>query len=206
MNETEALVKRATRGAGYPWGLAEEAGKAVVWLSKQNIDGCTAIVTLLQLGFAKLLWQHSPKDLKFCGQSVHELCPLVTGAAFSDGVKMVPNQGYQFGRVAVPVMLLAFVASVALRENQTFVIEYNCGLAMTDGVNLHVINNISYSTSSINISKTDTKCAINCKNNRALLKPDTLEVLNQLAQQTYAPATDQSRKAGAGSGELTDNE
>ena len=32
LNEVEATAKKATRGAGYPWGLAEEAGKAVRWL------------------------------------------------------------------------------------------------------------------------------------------------------------------------------
>ena len=28
LNEMEAIAKRAARGAGYPWGLAEEASKA----------------------------------------------------------------------------------------------------------------------------------------------------------------------------------
>lgn len=32
LNEIEATAKRATRGAGYDWGLAEDASKAVRWL------------------------------------------------------------------------------------------------------------------------------------------------------------------------------
>ena len=33
MNEVESMAKTAARGAGYSWGLAEEAGKATRWLS-----------------------------------------------------------------------------------------------------------------------------------------------------------------------------
>jgi hypothetical protein len=31
LNEIEAMAKRAVRGAGLAWGLAEEAGKALRW-------------------------------------------------------------------------------------------------------------------------------------------------------------------------------
>ena len=32
LNEIESLCKKAARGAGMSWGLAEEAGKAAKWL------------------------------------------------------------------------------------------------------------------------------------------------------------------------------
>ncbi|NND22495.1 MAG: DUF3726 domain-containing protein, partial [Silicimonas sp.] len=38
LNEVEATAKKAARGAGYPWGLAEEAAKATRWLCAHDID------------------------------------------------------------------------------------------------------------------------------------------------------------------------
>ena len=39
LNEIEAIGKRAARGAGLPWGLAEEAGKAARWLTARGLPG-----------------------------------------------------------------------------------------------------------------------------------------------------------------------
>ena len=36
LNEVESTAKKAARGAGYPWGLAEEAAKAT--LEANDID------------------------------------------------------------------------------------------------------------------------------------------------------------------------
>ncbi|WP_172978117.1 DUF3726 domain-containing protein [Roseovarius sp. THAF27] len=35
LNEIEALARKPTRGAGYPWGLAEETGRAARWTARQ---------------------------------------------------------------------------------------------------------------------------------------------------------------------------
>ena len=39
LNELDLMVRRATRGAGLHWGLAEEAGKATRWLCSFGFDG-----------------------------------------------------------------------------------------------------------------------------------------------------------------------
>ena len=39
LNEVESLAKKAARGTGYPWGLAEEAAKASRWLAARGVDG-----------------------------------------------------------------------------------------------------------------------------------------------------------------------
>ena len=39
LNETEALCRKAARGAGYGWGLSEEAGKAVRWMVRFGLPG-----------------------------------------------------------------------------------------------------------------------------------------------------------------------
>ena len=47
LNEMEATAKRAARGAGYSWGLAEEASKATRWLCTQGLDGAAELAHVL---------------------------------------------------------------------------------------------------------------------------------------------------------------
>ncbi|MEL7259121.1 MAG: DUF3726 domain-containing protein, partial [Pseudomonadota bacterium] len=42
LNEVESLARKAARGAGYSWGLAEEAGKATRWTCAAGWPGGTA--------------------------------------------------------------------------------------------------------------------------------------------------------------------
>ena len=49
LNEVEATAKRAARGAGYSWGLAEEASKATRWLCAKGIDGSAVLAGLLEV-------------------------------------------------------------------------------------------------------------------------------------------------------------
>ena len=46
--ETRAMATKATRGAGYSWGLAEEAGFAVHWLQLNGAPGVEALARLLE--------------------------------------------------------------------------------------------------------------------------------------------------------------
>ena len=83
--EIEAETRKATRGAGLPWGLAEEAGKAVRWLAMHGIDATAALCDVLD--------QHAAGQLDLAitegiagrwrapGQ---RLSPLALGAAICD--------------------------------------------------------------------------------------------------------------------------
>lgn len=54
LGEVEALCKKAARGAGLPWGLAEEAGFAARWLSAHGFDGAGLVLTDLEMGGSTL--------------------------------------------------------------------------------------------------------------------------------------------------------
>ena len=47
LNEIEAQVRKAVRGAGLSWGLGEEGGKAMRWLASQNVDASAALADIL---------------------------------------------------------------------------------------------------------------------------------------------------------------
>lgn len=49
LNEVESLAQKAARGAGLPWGVAEDAGRSAVWLAR-HLGACWApsLLALLQ--------------------------------------------------------------------------------------------------------------------------------------------------------------
>ncbi len=47
LGEIEVHAKKAVRGAGFEWGFAEEAGKAVRWLEQQHLPGMKVLADYL---------------------------------------------------------------------------------------------------------------------------------------------------------------
>ena len=76
LGETGALAIKAARGAGFAWGLAEDAGFAVVWLQARGLPGAPALCSYLSWYAA-----NNHRQDEQTGR-----CPLLTGAAISDGV------------------------------------------------------------------------------------------------------------------------
>jgi len=94
LNEIESLAKKATRGAGRSWGLAEEAGKATRWLCAAGLPGAEALAALLErtdgTAHADLSPALSGDRWQARGGT---LCPLIAGAAlYLYGDNLAPPQ------------------------------------------------------------------------------------------------------------------
>ncbi|MEM7320038.1 MAG: DUF3726 domain-containing protein, partial [Pseudomonadota bacterium] len=113
LNEVEATAKRAARGAGYDWGLAEEAGKATRWLCAGGHDGVAELARLLNLGYGGDRKAHSVRDLQQDWQGADLLCPLCAGSSLSDCATRLLSGPLKMRRVAVPAIILPFAANVA---------------------------------------------------------------------------------------------
>ena len=82
LNEFETLCTRAARGAGLPWGLAEEAGKAARCLAEFGLPGAQLLVRILTHFDGKPLSERGCEALD--GPWRREggpMCPLIVGAA-----------------------------------------------------------------------------------------------------------------------------
>ena len=115
LNEVEVTARKAARGAGYPWGLAEEAGRATRWLCAQGLPGCESLAALLDADLAAALQDHMPGSLESPWRGRAELCPLGTGAALSDSAARVSGGTLDIADVAQPMLFLPFVAAAARR-------------------------------------------------------------------------------------------
>ncbi|MCP4212572.1 MAG: DUF3726 domain-containing protein [Halieaceae bacterium] len=209
--EIESSVRKAARGCGLDWGLAEEAGKAARWLAAYNLPGPESALAQLQELAAKDYRAFMPQNSTSPWQaSGGLLCPIITGAALADhSAQMLDAKVFTLGPTAFPLLLAASVGQAARRHRTVFTtawgeVQISCfenGLSI-DGNHDDLL-----------LARVDT---VSCRQDdlsRPQQPPSTLAYaideatvkgIDELTCKIYAPATEASR-AGAGAG-LTDND
>ena len=201
LNEVEATAKKAARGAGYSWGLAEEAGKATRWLCAQGLEGCGALAALLQEPR-----HETPTRKGAVWSGPGALCPLITGAALSDFAADLANGPIRLVEVAQPQLLLPFAAGAARHLGAALTLSCDTLTARTDGAGVDLANiPAPPGTSDVTVSVGGAMASTLPNHTRAAPDPAIWAILTGFAARTYAPATDASRRLGAGAG-LSDND
>lgn len=186
LNEVDAMVRKAARGAGLDWGLAEEAGRAARWLCAQGQDGVGAAAKALA----------GPKT---------DRCTVSSGARLADCAADLRNGPARFKDVLTPQLFLPFAALAAKMLQVTIEVDCDGHRAMTDGQSLTLSDDFPDHASTVTVRVIDVPVGIECPMSRAMPDPEDWAQLEALAKLTYAPATDESRLNGAGAG-LSDND
>lgn len=205
LNEVEATAKKATRGAAYTWGLAEEAAKATRWLCAQGVDGCAVLAGLLRTTDRATDMAPMSLDGDWASES-GQLCALISGASLSDCAYRLPTGAIRMHNVVAPQLLLPFAAAaarhlghpIAITWSGNTVIVSEAGLCTADIPAIDVADLVTVET-------VDAAGQAVAQSTRAAPLATDWAYLNELAGRTYAPATEESRLKGAGSG-LSDND
>ncbi len=212
LNEIEATCRKAARGAGFSWGLAEEAGKAARWLTEQGHPGANLIARLLIRHDGIAMSQLAPVRTEGVWAAPGGmLCPIIAGTALSDRAALVVNVGeLTIGQIAVPLVLCYFARALLGPDIQSVNLSWDRAQATVTEIGLHVtgapaaVHAESTQTVSIKANLAAFAMQIPPPSDRSV-SAKTVVQLQAFAQRTYAPATDLSRSAGAGAGE-TDND
>jgi hypothetical protein len=198
LGEVGALAVKAARGAGMPWGLADETGFAVKWLQARSLPGVTALCRYLSRYDGASLPQTAP-DIS---------CPILIGSAYADGA-MTPD--FAMPAVDSPILLLPFIA---MRTG------HRAATVMMGPASLIVYHNNIYGPhheTALLMDRAACQVTANDSEKRPTDEwPNTchrvppymaccIDRLGQFASRTYAPSTAQSRLTGAGAG-LSDND
>jgi len=213
LNEIEGLSRKAARGAGLSWGLAEEAGKATRWLCAAGLPGAEALAGLLRQNdgadYATLCPLEETGSWAARGGA---LCPLISGAAICDQAKDISEgKALELGETSFPVLLLPYVAAAAAQNSDTaFCIDWP-GVSVTFGTETRVTLGKPDAlerdrTTAVRITAArNTGGAPLDHQTRGDIAPEIAQVLTEFAHRTYAPDTAQSRLSGAGAS-LSDND
>ena len=114
LSEIDALYRKATREAGYSWGLAEDAGKAVRWLSAYGLPGAETLVALLQTIASDLNTFVPELNDGECSNQSNQLCPIYCGALINDqGHLLVQNKSLTFHSMLYPLIALPQSARIS---------------------------------------------------------------------------------------------
>jgi hypothetical protein len=213
LSEIEALCRKASRGAGYSWGLAEDTGKAVRWLTAYGLPGSEVLAELLQKVAGDLKSFIPELNGDGCNNQKNALCPLYCGAIVNDlGHWVAQDRTLTFHSMLYPLLVLPQAARIA----EAFKMPVTLSFADIDIVcTSHDIS--FYGEPFWEVKSGDSVCqraSIDAavKANKLFPSPlsrpvsaEAIKILESYAHKTYAPATEASRLAGAGAG-LSDND
>ena len=203
LGEVEALAVKATRGAGLGWGIAVEAGKAVRWLTAHGFDGPRTLAHAL--GASEFGVVEVDGNRLTGGSAVllgPSLCDLKEIVARGEDIVLVD--------VHAAPLIAPFVARLSgLLETRLALAWAEAGIVFTpDAVLAHEDGAVPPDfCAELRVGGCDDvpECEPLLKSSRAEISQDIFDALSGYAARTYAPATEESRLAGAGAG-LTDND
>ena len=211
LNEIEVMGQRAARGAGLPWGIAEEAGKAARWLTERGLPGVERLADILTDNDKRLYAELAPANADGVWQaSSGQLCPLITGTTLCDlAAEIAKGRVMELGKTAQPLLLAPYAAGVAKLTSTAIALGWD-GLTMfMTSKGLAIEGNrdamTATSTERMHCRRVDERTVpINEPVNAPAVRAVAWSRLADFAQRTYAPATEASRLSGAGAG-LSDN-
>jgi len=201
LNEIESVVLKAARGAGYEWGLAEEAGAAARWLAQHGLPWAATVATVL-----------AENTVRLAGAGRAMSNPLVAGTWVSDGLTIDSGTGLNLESVVAPLWLAATVGVGGRGKPARVSIAWPQATILTlRGALLHAAGDLANSGPSAVSIRTvpiaeDTVATVRDPSHDTPCADDTVwHLLMDLGQRTYVPASVRSRTTGAGA-DLSDND
>lgn len=204
--EIDAMGLKAARGAGYSWGLAEEAGRAARWLAAYRLCGPEALSALLAAVHGDPT-AHAPK--REAGRwfaTGGRLCPIALGASLSDRAEAIAaGEAVQAEAVLYPLLLLPFLSRAARDLHCCFQLQGDGFrlLAIAEGPSCSDWQRLGDCHQS---DLTLTRASARAEDVRQHgwrgypIAAAVWQDLGQWAHRTYVPASEASRLAGAGAG------
>ena len=200
LSEIETVSKRASRAAGYSWGICEEVGKNIRLLEMFGLPGIKNLNDYFdkkkEQKFENLrLINVENKSTKL------QFCPIISGTSFLDQIKSLENLNeIKFEKIAYPLLFLPFVS----RASE--VIGKRLLLKLDEKEFLLNFNNNIYSNFLKNeIIKIANVVLIKFLENSDSFSEKEWNEIYKISEDTFVKESDSSMQKGAGAG-LTDND
>ena len=200
LSEIETTVKRASRAAGYSWGIAEEVGKSI---RLSELFGFPGIKHLNQY------YQNKKKenfdDIKLINRINKSdglsLCPIIFGVNFIDQIKNIETlKKCSVEKLAFPLLLLPFLSRGSEIIGKKLLFSFDDSKFL---LNFNV--NISSNFWNKEIPILANQVEITFLNNEDNFSNQDWQNLYKLAEDTFVEETDSLKEGAAGAG-LTDND
>jgi hypothetical protein len=199
-SEIDTTSKRASKAAGFTWGVAEEIGKNMRNLEMFGLPG----IKNLNLYFRKIKKKPNEKPKRIEKKNKpksKEFCPIYCGVAFLDNCKKLENlKLIKFFNVSYPLLILPFLSRSSDIVGKKILVKYE-----KNNFLLNFDKSIFSNNSNNKIVSKAKEISIEfLENNNSFSLKDWKE-LYKLSEETFVEETDSLKKKGAGAG-LTDND
>jgi hypothetical protein len=198
LSEIDTTSKRASKAAGFSWGIAEEIGKAIRSLELFGLPG----IINLNLYLKKIKEKHPEKVNKIEKENKNkELCPIYCGVAILDQCKQLEIlKTIKFYNVNYPLLILPFVSKASEILGKKILIQFNKSSFLI---------NFNKSILSKNIEKKidvlANEISIEFLENKNSFSDQEWKELYKLSEETFVEESESLKEKGAGAG-LTDND
>ena len=198
LSEIDTTSKRASKAAGFSWGVAEEIGKAIRSLEFFGLPG----IKNLNLYLNKIEKKHPEKINKIDKENKNkELCPIYSGVAFLDQCKKLEIlKNIKFYNVNYPILILPFISKASEILGKKILIKFNKS---------SFLMNFNKSILSKNIEKqiisSVNEISIEILENKNSFSDLEWKELYKLSEETFVEESESLKAKGAGAG-LTDND
>jgi hypothetical protein len=200
LSEIDTVSKRASRAAGYTWGIAEEVGKNIRLLEFFSLPGIKNLNAFL----------NNKKNIKLENLSLitednktnhSQYCPVIVGVNFLDQIKTLENLSeINFKNIAYPILFLPFVSRASEIVGKRIL------LKLDEKEFLMNFNNCIYSNfSKQEIVNTAERVSIKILKNEDSFSENEWKELYKLSEETFVEENESLKNSGAGAG-LTDND
>ena len=200
-SEIITVSKRATKAAGYSWGIAEEVGKNIDVLELIGIAGIENLKSYLS--DIKTKTPICPNVIKTQNKIDNEsLCPILTGVSLIDDFKNIEIlKEINFYNVSFPLLMIPFISRLSFLIGKRVSIEI-------DEYNFKFnLDKYMFSNSDINslILENAKNVRITVFENEDSFSQEVWDELYKLSTDTFVEENEKLKSTAAGAG-LEDND
>ena len=200
LSEIETTVKRASKAAGYSWGVSEETGK------------CIRLLELFSLPGIKHLNEYFNEKNKNKFENLNRIsennpsinnpyCPISLGVSFLDQINLLENlKKIEFKNVAYPIIFISFISRSSEVIGKKIYVKIDEKKIL---LNLNV--NISSNFIDQEFPKKADTIQVNLLENEDNFNKHEWNNLYKLSENTFVEESDRLKEGAAGAG-LTDND
>ena len=200
LSEIETTSKRASKAAGYSWGISEEVGKNIRMLEMFGLPGIKNLTE-----YYSIKKENKFENLKFINKEnkmkTYQFCPIISGISFLDQIQSLDKlQEIKFEKLAYPLLFLPFLSRgseiigkrlLLKLDNNQFILNFNISI-FTDFIKNEIINITNLAS-------------VRFLENSDSFSEHEWSQLYKLSEETFVEENESLKKGAAGAG-LTDND
>ena len=198
LSELDTISKRASRAAGYSWGISEEIGKAIRNLELFGLPGIVNLNSYLK----KIDKNHPIKINKIDKENKNkEMCPIYCGVAFLDQCHQLEKlKVVKFYNINYPLLILPFINKSSEILGKKIFVQFNDSSFLANFNKSILSQNLNK-----NIDHSTTEMRIEIMENQNSFSESDWKTLYKLSEKTFVEESESLKSKSAGAG-LTDND